>query len=85
MKYLTVLILTCMLFASPTFAIEKEITEYDAYDAIHPFKIASLIIRPPIAIIDVFIKGFYYVLDSDPIRRPFNIDYTYSVGIDEDY
>lgn len=85
MKYLPVLLLACMLFASPTFAKQKEITEYDPYDAIHPFKIASLIIRPPIAIIDVFVKGFYYVLDSDPIRRPFNIDFSSSMRIDEDY
>ena len=85
MKYLPILILTCILFASPTFATQKQITEYDPLTAIHPFKIASLVIRPPIAIIDVFIKGFYYVLDSDPIRRPFNIDFDRSLSIDEDY
>ena len=85
MKYLLILMLTCILFASPTFAARKQITEYDPLTAIHPFKIASLVIRPPIAIIDVFIKGFYYVLDSDPIRRPFNIDFDSSLIIDEDY
>lgn len=85
MKYLPVLILSCMLFASPVFAKPKQITEYDPNDAIYPYKIASLIIRPPIAIIDVFVKGFYYVLDSDPIRRPFNIEFDSSLSIDEDY
>lgn len=85
MKYLPVLILAFMLFSTPVFAKPKQITEYDPNDAIHPFKLASLVIRPPIAIIDVFIKGFYYVLDSDPIRRPFDIDFDTNISIDEDY
>ena len=85
MKYVAIILLATLLFTTPSFARPKQITEYDPNDAINPFKIASLIIRPPIAIIDVFVKGFYYVLDSDPIRRPFNIEFGSTINIDEDY
>jgi hypothetical protein len=85
MKYVAIILLATLLFTTPLFARPKQITEYDPNDAINPFKITSLIIRPPIALIDIFIKGFYYVLDSDPIRRPFNIEFDSSINIDEDY
>jgi len=85
MKYVAIILLATLLFTTPSFSRPQQITEYNPNDAINPFKLASLIIRPPIAIIDVFIKGFYYVLDSDPIRRPFNIEFDSSLNIDEDY
>lgn len=64
---------------------EKEITVYDPGEAFHPFKLISLAIRPPIAILNIFVRGGYYVLDSEPIRRAFDIDYEPSLSIDEDY
>lgn len=85
MRYIAIMLLVALLFTTPSFARPKQITVYDPNDAINPFKITSLIIRPPIALINVFVKGFYYVLDSDPIRRPFNIDFDSSLNIDEDY
>ncbi len=63
----------------------KQITEYDPADALHPFKLISLAIRPPIAILNIFVKGTYYVIDSDPLRRAFDIDYQPFISIDEDY
>lgn len=85
MKYAAIILLATLLLTTTSFARPQQITEYNPNDAINPFKITSLIIRPPIAIINVFIKGFYYVLDSDPIRRPFNIEFDSSFNIDEDY
>lgn len=85
MKYAAIILLATLLFTTTSFARPQQITEYNPNDAINPFKITSLIIRPPIAIINVFIKGFYYVLDSDPIRRPFDIEFDSSINIDEDY
>ncbi|MGQ0793444.1 MAG: hypothetical protein ACT4NX_05075 [Deltaproteobacteria bacterium] len=63
----------------------KEITVYDPADAIHPFKLLSIIIRPPVALVNKFIKGGYWVLDSEPTRRAFNIDYSPTINIDDDY
>jgi hypothetical protein len=63
----------------------KQITEYDPSDALHPFKLISLAIRPPIAILNIFVKGGYYVIDSEPLRRAFDIDYQPFISIDEDY
>lgn len=85
MKYVAIILLATLLFTTTSFARPQQITEYNPNDAINPFKITSLIIRPPIAIINVFIKGFYYVLDSDPIRRPFDIEFDSSINVDEDY
>jgi hypothetical protein len=64
---------------------EREITVYDPAEALHPFKLISLAIRPPIAILNIFVRGTYYVLDSEPIRRAFDIDYEPRLSIDEDY
>jgi|GEM_PF-966577 hypothetical protein len=84
--YCALLILT--LSASLVFAQgpgEKEITVYDPADALHPFRLISLAIRPPIAILNIFVMGTYYVLDAEPIRRAFDIDYQPMMYIDEDY
>lgn len=86
MKHLIIIIFALMMFSNPTFGQVKEITEYDPVTAIHPFRIAGLVIAPPVAILDIFFKGFYYVLDSDPIRRAFNVDVRQTfIVIDQDY
>ncbi|MEQ9619379.1 MAG: hypothetical protein RIG61_09430 [Deltaproteobacteria bacterium] len=87
MKYITGLILGVLLFGSSAMAGNPQITNYsyNPGDALHPFKLLSLAIRPPIAITNVFVKGGYWVLDSDPIRRGFNIEYSPTINIDEDY
>lgn len=81
---LVVVVLTVMIFASNAFA-QKEITVYDPADALHPLKILGLVSRPPIALLQIFIKGGYWVLDSEPTRRAFNIEYHPSLNLDEDY
>jgi hypothetical protein len=43
------------------------------------------VIRPPLGLLSIFVKGGYWVLDSEPIRRASNIDYDASMTIDEDY
>jgi hypothetical protein len=88
MKIIYSALLILMLSTSLTFAqgaAQREITVYDPADALHPFKLISLAIRPPIAILNIFVKGGYYVLDSEPIRRGFDIDYQPFISIDEDY
>jgi len=86
----TTFILFLAILISTSFALaqgpgQQEITVYDPADALHPFKLISLSIRPPIALLNIFIKGGYYVLDSEPIRRAFDIDYPTRFSIDEDY
>jgi hypothetical protein len=84
--YSALLILTLLTsFAFAQGPGEKEITVYDPVDALHPFKLISLAIRPPIAILNIFVKGTYYILDSEPLRRAFDIDYQQRISIDEDY
>ncbi|HEX9830154.1 MAG TPA: hypothetical protein VGA94_00570 [Thermodesulfobacteriota bacterium] len=88
MKFVRILILGIFIFASSAFAQgpgQQEITVYDPADAIHPFKLLSLVIRPPVAVVNLFVRGGYWVFDSDPIRRAFNIDYQPRITIDEDY
>lgn len=87
MKYIITVVLGTMMFASAAFADEPEITEYNYNpgDALHPFKLISLAGRPPIAITNVFVKGTYWVLDVDPIRRAFNIEHSPSLHMDDDY
>ena len=88
MKLVHAVALGILLFASAAFAEsvgQEEITVYDPADAIHPFRLLSLAIRPPVAILNLFVKGTYWVLDSDPIRRGFDIDYQQRFDIDEDY
>ena len=68
MKYIATMVLGTMMFASAAFGAAPEITDYsyNPSDALHPFKIISLVGRPPIAITNVFVKGAYWVLDVDP-------------------
>lgn len=88
MRLFYTLLLGILIFASTAFAQgpgEQEITVYDPADAIHPFKLISLVSRPPIALLNIFIKGGYWVLDSKPVRGAFDIDYQTRISIDEDY
>lgn len=87
MKYFTALMLGLMFFASSALADAPQVTDYnrDPATALHPFRILSLAVRPPIGISSIFIKGTYWVFDSYPIRRAFNIEYNSTLNIDEDY
>ncbi len=88
MKLFHAFALGILIFASSAIAQgpeQQEITVYDPADAIHPFKLLSLVVRPPVGLINIFIKGTYWVFDSEPIRKGFNIDYKPGIAIDEDY
>ncbi len=86
-RYLTGTILGVLMFTSSAFAAAPEITNYhyNPGDALHPFKLVSLVARPPLALTNIFVKGGYWVLDSNPIRRAFNIEHSTTLNIDEDY
>lgn len=88
MKKIIAIFLLVSMFSSAAFSqvVNRQITNYNpSPDALHPFKLAGLVIRPPIGLLSIFVKGGYWVLDSEPIRRGFNIDYDTSMTIDEDY
>ena len=87
MKYFGALILCLMLFASSAMAEGPQITDYNYSpgDALHPFKLTSLALRPPLALTSVFVRGTYWVFNVDPIRRAFNIEYNPTMNIDGDY
>jgi len=86
MKYLLGALLGVLLFSSVSFAQGVTDYHYNPGDALHPFKLTSLIIRPPIALLNVFVKGGYWFLDSEPWRGAFNIEYPPSaIRIDDDY
>ena len=80
--FFVLLVSTSLVFAQKS---GRDFTVYDPGDAIHPFKIISLPLRPPLALLNLFVRGGYYVLDSDPIRRAFNIDVEPKVEFEEDY
>lgn len=87
MKRVIAILLLVVMFSSTAFSqVKRQITSYNpSPNALHPFKLAGLVIAPPIALLSIFVKGGYWVLDSEPIRRAFNIDYDASMTIDEDY
>lgn len=88
MKRIFAILLLVLMFSSSAFSqvVNKQITNYNpSPNALHPFKLAGLVIRPPIALLSIFVKGGYWVLDSEPIRRGFDIDYDTSMSIDGDY
>jgi hypothetical protein len=88
MKRIFAVLLLVVMFSSTGFSqvVNRQITNYNpSPNALHPFKLASLVIRPPIALLSIFVKGGYWVLDSEPIRRSFNIDYETTMTLDEDY
>ena len=63
----------------------KPITVYDPDNAIHPFLLTGLVLRPPVALLQVLVKGFYSAINAEPIERVFNIEYQPRTIIDEDY
>jgi len=87
MKLFLTVLLGVLLFSSVASAQSNQITVYrnDPGDTLHPFKLASFVIRPPIALVNIFVKGLYWTVDSEPIRRAFNIEYSPTLYIDEDY
>ena len=88
MKRVIAILLLVVMFSSTGYSqvVNRQITNYNpSPDALHPFKLAGLVIAPPIALLSIFVKGGYWVLDSEPIRRAFNIDYDTSMTLDEDY
>lgn len=86
MKYVLIVLIAVFLYTPFSHAqARRDITVYDPLTAIHPFKLISLAIRPPIGLLNIFIKGGYYVLDAEPFRRAFLIDYDSTLRIDEDY
>jgi len=58
MKYAAIILLATLLFTTTSFARPQQITEYNPNDAINPFKITSLIIRPPNSHYRYFYKRF---------------------------
>ncbi len=85
-KLILTVLLGVMMSTSVSLAqVDREITKYDPDTALHPFRLISLFARPPLAIVGIFVKGFYHVIDTDPIRRGFNIDTQRGLRIDEDY
>ncbi|HEX3036342.1 MAG TPA: hypothetical protein VHT73_14695 [Thermodesulfobacteriota bacterium] len=63
----------------------EPITVYDPDTAIHPFRLVGLVLRPPAALLQVFVRGFYNAIDTEPVSRAFNIEYDRRIVIDEDY
>lgn len=63
----------------------EPITVYDPDTAVHPFRLVGLVLRPPAALLQVFVKGFYNAIDTEPVSRAFNIEYDRRILIDEDY
>jgi len=87
MKYFAGMLLGMMIFASAAMADSSRITNYNysPSDALHPFKLVSLAVRPPLGLASLFVKGTYWVFDVDPISRAFNIETDPSMNIDSDY
>jgi hypothetical protein len=87
MKYFAGMLLGMMIFASAAMADSSRITnyKYSPSDALHPFKLVSLAMRPPLGLASLFVKGTYWVFDVDPISRAFNIETDPSMNIDSDY
>jgi len=79
--FLALLLSSAAAFAQP----RRHITQYDPDTAIHPFRLIALFATPPLALLNVFIRGGYHVLDTEPIRRAFNVDNHSRLTIDEDY
>ena len=89
MKLIRALLFAAFIsISSITFAqnpANQPITVYDPDNAIHPFLLTGLVLRPPVALLEVFEKGFYNVINAEPIESVFNIEYEQRFSIDEDY
>lgn len=86
MKYFLGAVLGTLLLTSVSLAQGITDYHYNPGDALHPFKLTSLVMRPPVALLNIFVKGGYWFMDSEPIRGAFNIEYPPStIRIDDDY
>ena len=85
MRYILGSILGLFLLTSVGFS--QQITDYhlNPGDTLHPFKLISFPLRPPLGLLNIFVKGGYWVLDSEPINRAFNIEYNTRLRLDSDY
>ncbi|HSE83738.1 MAG TPA: hypothetical protein VLB01_04240 [Thermodesulfobacteriota bacterium] len=86
---LATLVCTSSVFTSSVaFAqntVDQPITVYDPDNALHPFLLVGLVLRPPVALLEVFVRGFYNAINAEPIEKAFNIEYGQRISIDEDY
>lgn len=86
MKYFLGAVLGTLLLTSVSLAQGVTDYHYNPGDALHPFKLTSMVMRPPVALLNIFVKGGYWFIDSEPIRGAFNIEYPPStIRIDDDY
>ncbi|NIP31707.1 MAG: hypothetical protein GTO02_19660 [Candidatus Dadabacteria bacterium] len=85
MKYILGSILGVFLFTSVAFSQQITDYHYDPGDALHPFKLISLPLRPPLGLLNIFVRGGYWVLDSEPMNRAFNIEYSPTLRLDSEY
>lgn len=86
MKYFLGAVLGMLLLTSVSFSQQVTDYHYDPGDASHPFKLFSLMIRPPVAILNVFVKTGYSFVNHEHVRGAFNIEYApKSLDIDADY
>ena len=86
MKYFLGAVLGTLLLTSVSFAQGVTDYHYNPGDALHPFKLTSMVMRPPVALLNIFVKGGYWFIDSEPIRGAFDIEYPPStIRIDDDY
>ena len=85
MKFLIAVIFCASLFASTASAQRITDYHYNPGDTLHPFKLVSFVIRPPLGFLNLFVRGGYAIKDSDPLQRAFNIEYKPLIRIDEDY
>jgi len=85
-KYFLGAVLGTLLLTSVSLAQGVTDYHYNPGDALHPFKLTSMVMRPPVALLNIFVKGGYWFIDSEPIRGAFNIEYPPStIRIDDDY
>lgn len=85
MRYLLGSVAGLLLLTSVSFSSQITDYHYNPGDALHPFKLVSLPLRPPLGLLNIFVKGGYWVLDSEPINRAFNIEYSNTIRLDSDY
>ncbi len=85
MKTLIAIVFCASLFASTASAQRITDYNYNPGDALHPFKLVSFVMRPPLGLLNIFVKGGYWIKDTDPLQRAFNIEYKPIIRIDEDY
>ena len=60
MRYLLGSVLGVLLFTSVSFSQQITSYHYDPGDALHPLKLTSMVLRPPIALLNVLVKGTYF-------------------------